>query len=219
MPCLMAVVCGPRTGPSAPTGLMVVKSTSSVSFRPRQRLLLSDRRLAEGVNLNAANQITLHTGPSCLMNEAANMVGNLVGNTCTSSNGANAGCAVGQSGNNSFGHGFNEQAGGVYAHLWNDDAIQVWFFPRGQIPADITAKNPNPSSWGTPTANFPSQSSCQIGDHFQSHQLVIDTTLCGDWAGAAFGQDGCSGSCSDFVADPANFQSKFPLSALVCDNN
>ena len=86
----------------------------------------------------------------------------------------------------------------------------VWFFPRGQIPQDITAGNPDPSSWGTPTANFPSNDSCHMPDHFQQHQLVIDTTLCGDWAGAAFSSV-CPGSCSDFVADPANFKCECPL--------
>ncbi|EKM50659.1 glycoside hydrolase family 16 protein [Phanerochaete carnosa HHB-10118-sp] len=162
--------------------------------------------IIEGVNQNVDNQITLHTGPSCVMSESTSMLGSLVGNTCTSSNGANAGCAVVQSGNNSFGHPFNEMAGGVFAHLWTNESISFWFFPRNQIPSDITSMNPNPDSWGTPVANFPTQSSCDISQHFAGHQIVLDTTLCGDWAGAAFSQDGCPGSCSDFVADPSNFQ-------------
>lgn len=162
--------------------------------------------IIEGVNNNTDNQITLHTGPSCLMNEAASMVGSLVGKTCTSANGMNAGCAVVQSGGNSFGHGFNEMGGGVFAHLWTEDAIKVWFFPRNAIPGDIYAMNPNPANWGNPTANFPTQDSCSIGQHFQDHQLVIDTTLCGDWAGSAFTSAGCGPSCVDYVADPANFK-------------
>ncbi|GJE98074.1 glycoside hydrolase family 16 protein [Phanerochaete sordida] len=162
--------------------------------------------IIEGVNLQGDNQITLHTGPSCLMNEAASMVGSLVGKTCTSANGMNAGCAVVQNGNNSFGHNFNTMGGGVFAHLWTQDAIKVWFFPRSQIPGDIYAMAPNPDGWGNPTANFPTQDSCAIGSHFSNHQLVIDTTLCGDWAGGAFQADGCGQSCSAFVADPANFK-------------
>ena len=110
---------------------------------------------------------------------------------------------------NSFGHGFNEMGGGVFAHLWTEDAIQVWFFPRNAIPGDIYAMNPNPANWGNPTANFPTQDSCSIGQHFQDHQLVIDTTLCGDWAGSAFTSAGCGPSCVDYVADPTNFKCKF----------
>lgn len=163
--------------------------------------------IIEGVNLNTDNQITLHTGPTCTISNAAeSMTGNLVGSTCTSSNGNNAGCAVTQSGNNSFGHGFNTQGGGVFAHKWDSQGIMVWFFPRGSIPSDITNGNPDPSSWGQATANFPNSDSCNTAAHFQNHNLVIDTTLCGDWAGAAFSGDGCPGSCSDFVANPANFK-------------
>ena len=136
------------------------------------------------------------------------MTGHLVSPTCTSSNGDNSGCAVTQSGNNTFGHGFNSQGGGVFVHKWDSQGIMVWFFPRGSVPSDITNGNPDPSSWGQPVANFPNNDSCDTSARFHDHNLVIDTTLCGDWAGAAFGNDGCPGSCADFVADPANFKCK-----------
>jgi len=161
--------------------------------------------IIEGVNLNTDNQITLHTGPTCVISNAAAALGNLVGTQCTSSNGNNAGCAFTQSGGNSFGHGFNMQGGGVFAHNWDSSGISVWFFPRQSIPQDITDGNPDPSSWGAPIALFPNNDSCDTTQRFHDHSIVIDTTLCGDWAGAAYGNDGCPGSCADFVADPKNF--------------
>ena len=165
--------------------------------------------------MNTDNQITLHTGPTCtITNAIESMTGHLQGNTCTSSNGNNAGCAVTQNGGNSFGHPFNEQGGGVFAHLWDSTGISVWFFPRGQIPQDIESTTPDPTSWGTPTALFPNNDSCNTAEHFTDHQLVIDTTLCGDWAGAAFSGDGCPGTCQDYVANATNFQCTSPSSLL-----
>ena len=87
--------------------------------------------------------------------------------------------------------------------------ISVWFWPRGSIPDDISNGNPDPTTWGAPNALFPNNDSCNTAAHFYDHSIVIDTTLCGDWAGAAFSGDGCPGTCSDFVADPANFNGMY----------
>ena len=45
---------------------------------------------------------------------------------------------------------------------------------------------------------------CNIPSHFGEHQIVFDTTFCGDWAGAVWGSSGCANrasSCNDFVAN------------------
>lgn len=49
---------------------------------------------------------------------------------------------------------FNNNGGGVYAMLWTEAHIEVFFFPRNAIPADIGAKSPKPDSgaWGQPVA-------------------------------------------------------------------
>ncbi|PSR74325.1 hypothetical protein PHLCEN_2v9942 [Hermanssonia centrifuga] len=164
--------------------------------------------ILEGVNLQTDNQITLHSSPNCTITNADAATGHLVNPTCTSSNGNNAGCAYAQSGGNSFGHGFNMMAGGVFAHLWDQTGISVWFFPRTEIPQDISSGNPDPSSWGAPVALFPNNDSCDTSAHFHDHSLVIDTTLCGDWAGNSFGGDGCPGTCADFILNANNFQRK-----------
>ncbi|KAI0769190.1 glycoside hydrolase family 16 protein [Irpex lacteus] len=165
--------------------------------------------IIEGVNLNTDNQITAHTGPTCtlsggLINAA---VGHLVSPTCTSSADNNSGCPWNPQGNATYGHNFNMQGGGVYAHLWDNTGISVWFFPRNAIPGDITSGNPDPSSWGQATAVFPNNDSCQTTKHFHDHTIVINTSLCGDWAGAAFNNGGqCSGTCDAWVADPSHFK-------------
>ncbi|KAI0664261.1 glycoside hydrolase family 16 protein [Cubamyces menziesii] len=160
--------------------------------------------IIEGVNLNSQNQITLHSGPGCLLDKAADALSNLLGTTCESSNGNNAGCAWQQKGNNTFGHLFNMQAGGVWAHTVESDAISVWFFDRDNIPADITNQQPDPSTWGTPDALFPN-TQCDISSHFLAQSLIFDITLCGDWAGPAYSGSSCPGTCSQAIANASNF--------------
>ena len=60
--------------------------------------------------------------------------------------------------------------------LWQDSGIQIYFFPRGSIPSDITAGAPQPDNWPTPMANWPS-TDCNMASHFYSHSVIFDTTL------------------------------------------
>lgn len=108
------------------------------------------------------------------------MTGTADGEDCLSSNGNNQGCGVldnkGPTSSTSYGDGFNKAGGGVYAHSWTNEAIQIWHFPRDKIPADITAKTPDPLQWGPPTGSFSAGTECDFGTHFQDHTLTIDTT-------------------------------------------
>ncbi|KAI4519526.1 hypothetical protein K525DRAFT_258394 [Schizophyllum commune Loenen D] len=160
----------------------------------------------EGVNEATTNQYTLHTSDGCSASAGnAKITANLGNAKCASANGDNAGCAYFDTDNRSYGKGFNEAGGGVYAHLIDSTGIKIWFFSRSDVPQDITSGNPDPSSWDSPAA-FWATETCDIASHFYSQQLIIDTTLCGDWAGSSFNSDGCSGSCADTVADPGNFK-------------
>ena len=129
------------------------------------------------MNTNTKNQITLHSGPGCTLDKAVHALANVLGTTCASSNGDNSGCAYQQTQNTSFGHGFNMQAGGVYAHTLEASGISVWFFDRDAIPSDIQNKKPNPPSWGTPTAYFPN-TQCDIGSHFADDSIIINLNFC-----------------------------------------
>ncbi|KAF8498638.1 concanavalin A-like lectin/glucanase domain-containing protein [Russula emetica] len=170
--------------------------------------------ILEGVNKQATNQMTLHTGPHCSLDEnpkfnsasEGTFLGNVLSRACASSPSDNAGCGISDPDPSSFGQGFNEAGGGVFAHLWNQDGIKIWHFKRSLIPQDITSGNPDPSTWSTPTA-FWSNIDCDMATHFIDHSLVIDTTLCGDWAGTAYGSSGCSGTCVQAVSKASNFES------------
>lgn len=113
--------------------------------------------------------------------------------------GANVGCGVLSSNSQTFGSGFNNINGGVYATSFTSSGIKVWFFPRSSIPSDITSNAPNPDAWGTPMASFPFTASTCTTSYFQNLQIVINLTFCGDWAGSVYGSSGCPSSCTDYV--------------------
>ncbi|KAI9763413.1 MAG: hypothetical protein M1840_000544 [Geoglossum simile] len=164
--------------------------------------------IIEGVHLNTKNLMALHTDstPGCTINGNGQTGTTSTFNcdTTTNTQPNNAGCAVNANSDNTYGAGFNKAGGGVYATEWTSSWIRIWFFPRGSIPADITAGIPNPSTWGTPSANF--QGSCDIDAHFSNLQIIFDTTLCGDWAGNVWANSGCSSNtyptCQSFAANP-----------------
>jgi len=163
--------------------------------------------LLENVNKALQNQITIHTDEGCTMSPMSIApIGIPLGTQCASSAGNNAGCAYRDKSTQSYGQGFNDAGGGVVVHLWDNTGVQVWFFPRGQVPNDVTQGSPNSCNWPPPVASF-SATTCSM-DHFYDHTLTFDITFCGDWAGAAYGASGCPGTCASAVADPNNFKSK-----------
>ncbi|KAA8907441.1 putative endo-1,3(4)-beta-glucanase [Sphaerosporella brunnea] len=160
--------------------------------------------IIEGVNLQTSNNVALHTSDGCTIT-GTGASGTLGTTNCyvyAPGQSNNAGCGFRDNSNASYGDGFNANGGGVYAMEWTSDYINVWWFPRSQIPADVLGSNPNPSGWGTPSAAF--QGNCNIDDHFTNHKVVFDITFCGDWAGGVWGSSGCqsrASSCNDFVAN------------------
>lgn len=173
--------------------------------------------IIEGVNSQVGNIQTLHTSAGCsLTNTNALTTSNETHINCNQDTG-HTGCGVNVADPQSFGAGFNNVGGGVHAMLWNSTSITLWNFHRASIPADITAGSPDPSSWGLPSANFQGNG-CDINQHFMDHQIVFDTTLCGDWAGEASVWDSdatCSKlapTCQAYVAaNPAAFKDAYWL--------
>ncbi|KAF8216627.1 glycoside hydrolase family 16 protein [Mycena galopus ATCC 62051] len=154
---------------------------------------------------STTNQMTLHTSSGCSLDtsDKSQFTGTPSDHpSCASSGSDNDGCGITDFGSDVYGHSFNEIAGGVYAHIVASNGISIWRFPRTAIPADITAKAPNPANWGKPAA-FWSSSTCDISSHFQDHVITFDTTLCGDWAGNVF--PGGPDACATAVLDPSNY--------------
>ncbi|EGN96843.1 glycoside hydrolase family 16 protein [Serpula lacrymans var. lacrymans S7.3] len=175
--------------------------------------------IVEGVNNQATNQYTLHSGietpctlstppanntAASLNSTLVNFTGHLMGTNCYSNQSSDGGCAIGDTDTRSFGNGFNGAQGGVFALLWENSGMSMWHFARSEIPSDITARAPQPSNWSTPVGYW-SGETCNIGESFYEHTLVFDTTICGNWASGAYGSSGCPGTCSDMVANATNF--------------
>jgi hypothetical protein len=157
------------------------------------------------------SSITLHTASGCSFSPDS-----YARNDCGAPGDGTQGCGSPTHNTQDFGAGFNEIGGGVYALQWTSDAIKIFFFSRtGKIPADIEAGNPDPSTWGIPTASF-SGGSCDIDANFMNHQIVFDTTFCGQWAGKVWSSDPvCSAkapTCEEYVGNnPAAFQDTYWL--------
>ncbi|KAL2840662.1 concanavalin A-like lectin/glucanase domain-containing protein [Aspergillus pseudoustus] len=170
--------------------------------------------IIEGVNLHDANKIVLHTSGSCDVGGGYEMSGNLTSSECGEASGT-IGCVVaGEQG--SSGTPFNKQGGGVYAMEWQAEYLKIWFFPRASIPASITAGSPDTSEFGTPMAHL--QGTCDFKERFTHQKLILDTTFCGEWAGAVYGDSGCPlsdssnpmQSCINYVAEnPAMFKEAY----------
>ncbi|KAH9903215.1 concanavalin A-like lectin/glucanase domain-containing protein [Cubamyces lactineus] len=171
--------------------------------------------IVEGVNDYANNQATAHTSHGCTLpstsSAALNITGTVVdGTNCAAAETGNVGCGMTATQSNTFGVGFNNIGGGVYAMQWVESGISIWFFPRNAIPSDITSGAPQPDGWGVPMARWPA-TDCDPSQFFSDHSAIFDTTFCGDWAGSVWSSAGMPGqeqscatrtgvsTCEDFV--------------------
>lgn len=146
--------------------------------------------IIEGVNMQLGNSMALHTKTGCNIVNKGLFSGVVATPNCdvnAPGQPTNAGCAILTPNHASFGNGFNQGLGGVYATEWTSSGISIWFFPRSAVPSDISSGTPDPANWGSPTAAF--AGGCEIDDFFDSHQIVFDTTFCGDWAGSVWSVD------------------------------
>lgn len=144
--------------------------------------------ILEGVNSQSTNEITLHTAEGCRMTQGSQLSSTKMMDSadCGAGNG-NTGCPQKTASTNNFGAGLNAAGGGVYAMEWTSSAISVWWFPRNGTVANQLSTSANASggaldtsSFGTPTAQFSGGSGCAIDSYFKNHNIIIDTTFCGD---------------------------------------
>ncbi|KZT18498.1 glycoside hydrolase family 16 protein [Neolentinus lepideus HHB14362 ss-1] len=170
--------------------------------------------ILEGANDVTPNQSTLHTSSGCTMPDGRAETGTVVQEDCGDSGGANLGCGVHAPTSNSYGVAFNQNGGGWYAMERTDSFIKVWFWARGDttVPADVSGNtgSVDTDNWGTSTAFFPSSSTCDISSKFGANNIIINLTLCGDWAGTTFQSAGGSGDCNSYVdANPSAFSDAY----------
>jgi hypothetical protein len=167
----------------------------------------------ENTHVNDFNAMTLHTSSGCTVDNATsqNFLGNLQDCNCNSGNAAN-GCSTqapplsdsyGQQ-VASAGHPFNAQGGAVYVTEWTASGIKVWAFSRDAVPASLNSASPSTSGLPTPLAHF-SGSGCDFETKFDNMTMIINTALCGDWAGKTWESSGSAAAtgvatCDAYVA-------------------
>lgn len=111
-----------------------------------------------------------------------------------------------------FGNAFNNSGGGVYAcQLDNNGIVTIWFFRRDSIPENILCGKPDPTQWPKTSTTSDGKMTTVITfeacpKHFQNLRLVINTTICGEWAGNTFknGKNNGKYACEAFSVDPNN---------------
>ncbi|KAF9240470.1 concanavalin A-like lectin/glucanase domain-containing protein [Melanogaster broomeanus] len=139
--------------------------------------------IIEGINLMDSNQMAIHTTPGCTHSDNVDQLG-ATGSTTDCSLGP--GCTVTETSPNSFEADFATAGGGVWATQFDTSGIYIWFWSRPDVPPSIALANStssmDTSQWGTPHATYLS-ATCDISQYFTPQNLVLDITLCGDWAG------------------------------------
>ncbi|TEB32167.1 hypothetical protein FA13DRAFT_1754582 [Coprinellus micaceus] len=164
--------------------------------------------IIEAINGMDHNQIALHTTQGCFKGDTAAQSGQTLETDCS----LPRGCIVRESKTGSFGRGFADAGGGVYALLMEATAISIWFFSRPDVPENLGSATPSSSidvgTWGPPTAAYP-PGRCDLENYFPPQNLVLLTTLCGVWAGVpSIYRSTCpggTGSCfDDNVIGPGN---------------
>lgn len=127
--------------------------------------------IIEGVNDQTFDSVAFHTGPNCAVEDNGNFTGELSQTECGGDENADGGCAIASNDEESYGVGFNDIGGGVYATEINSEEVNVWFFKRDSIPDDITSGEPNPGSWPKPLAQF-AGAGCDIPTHVRAQDIV-----------------------------------------------
>ncbi|KAF8967492.1 concanavalin A-like lectin/glucanase domain-containing protein [Flammula alnicola] len=140
--------------------------------------------IIEAINNMDHNQVALHSTPGCL--KAQTTPSGQTGTTLEADCSVPRGCIVAENKPNSFGAGFAQAGGGVYALQYETTGINSWFWSRADIPDNIktatSTSTMDPTTWGLPSSAY-SPNSCNFTEFFPPQTLVLLTTLCGVWAG------------------------------------
>lgn len=116
--------------------------------------------IVEGVNNNQNNQYTLHTSSGCTLDtsfaksstkrrrgharrgtanslSALAFTGKALATTCDAAVNGNAGCGISDPSNASYGKGLNDNGGGVFATLLDDDGVAICKSPLSLLLVSV----------------------------------------------------------------------------------
>lgn len=149
--------------------------------------------LNEYVSLETKASFSAHTSQGCYMGtsgyKGVQMLTGSSGLDCNPADNSDQGCGFRSSQANSTGQGINANGGGVHAIEIASTGISMWVFTRDNVPSDITSKSPSPSSWTTPDFFLSSDNCSPISSYYHDLALIINTNLCGEWAGTVWSDD------------------------------
>lgn len=86
--------------------------------------------IIEAINNLGSNQYALHTTPGCYLATNSVQTGNTIETDCSTGQG----CLVQETKPNSFGSGFAQAGGGVFATQLDVSGIYMWFWPVSIVP-------------------------------------------------------------------------------------
>nr|GAT59763.1 predicted protein [Mycena chlorophos]GAT59764.1 predicted protein [Mycena chlorophos] len=170
----------------------------------------------DGINMMLFNQYALHTTEGCIHTTPPDQSGSSSLVDCSGP----SGCLVAENKPNSYQSGFAAAGGGVWAAQFDYTGIFIWFWTRDQVPNSIaqstSTSSMDLSDWGAPSAAYVN-TTCSIEQFFGPQKLVIDITLCGEWAGlpsyynATCANTGPTGICynDNVVGSGANYDQAY----------
>ncbi|QRW05735.1 glycoside hydrolase family 16 protein [Ceratobasidium sp. AG-Ba] len=161
----------------------------------------------EGVNDQIPNRSAIHTVNGCSMSTPqSSMTGNIVSTNCSYLNNYNEGCAVlWENRQDSYAKPLNDMGGGWFVTERTDNHVSIWFWGRNDenVPPAVRsgAHIICTKEFGKPIAYWESSNTCNLAKVLGPHNILINLTLCGDWAGQpdVYRASGCPGTCIDNV--------------------
>ncbi|GAA5975934.1 hypothetical protein JCM11641_002842 [Rhodosporidiobolus odoratus] len=174
--------------------------------------------ILEGVNERTYNQLTIHTLSGCNRNKSIPMTGSWVYSKDSCDTATGSSCSVQDNDPTSFGEGFNQAGGGVFAVQMAETGISIWHWPRSKIPSDVAAGEPRPQTWGYPVAAWDG-STCDTRTYFSQLWITLNIDVCGrmaaksaTWKSSTASGPTCAAkyaTCADAAADPAAFKEAY----------
>ncbi|KAF9051587.1 hypothetical protein BJ165DRAFT_899491 [Panaeolus papilionaceus] len=136
----------------------------------------------EGVNLITNNRMSLHTTPGCTQVGQQQSSSQVLSTDCSADSNNNMGCVTTDPNPAAYGAPFAQAGGGIFITELAATGVSIWFFSRKDIPSVLSSGNSfDTSALGLPVANFPN-TGCDPAKFFQPQHLILDITLCGDFA-------------------------------------
>ncbi|KAF1969323.1 hypothetical protein BU23DRAFT_477459 [Bimuria novae-zelandiae CBS 107.79] len=180
-------------------------------YRGEQAEGYSEIDILENVDKTTANTHSFYTSEECSVNFD-------VGSPLKTDNchydpqGAGPqGCSFGAE-EGTFNQAFNDNYQ-IIALQVEADTMKIWHFGKDEVPADLTAGTPDPSTWRAPTVAL-SPKSCDFQTAFSQFHVIINITFCGSWAGGPDWDAQCAAEtgtdCNTWVANnPEEFKDTF----------